>query len=178
MSLKYDAHIFIVFLSFFLWLSFSFFQFTGIPLSSSSFCYFFFIKWKATIYWNSNTAWLIYWLLFFFQRAVFQLYFGRDKSSQLNIWKPYRNKGWMGEPVQQHLMPLKKYEELDRDENIVLSNRNNAPTLFSKSTFCIWIWMQTTLKLSLNLMLKTVYSRMELLLSNMESYFRTMAAKV
>jgi hypothetical protein len=35
----------------------------------------------------------------------------------------------MGEPVQQHLMPLKKYEELDRDENIVLSNRNNAPTL-------------------------------------------------
>jgi hypothetical protein len=36
----------------------------------------------------------------------------------------------MGEPVQQHLMPLKKYEELDREENIVLSNRNDAPTLF------------------------------------------------
>jgi hypothetical protein len=24
--------------------------------------------------------------------------------------------GWMGEPAQQHLMPLKKYEELDREE--------------------------------------------------------------
>ena len=36
----------------------------------------------------------------------------------------------MGEPVQQHLMPLKKYEELDRGENIVLSNGNDAPTLF------------------------------------------------
>ena len=38
--------------------------------------------------------------------------------------------GWMGEPGQQHLMPLKKYEELDRDEKIVLCSRNNAPTLF------------------------------------------------
>jgi hypothetical protein len=38
--------------------------------------------------------------------------------------------GWMGEPGQQHWMPLKKYEELDRDEKLVLSNRNVAPTLF------------------------------------------------
>jgi hypothetical protein len=38
--------------------------------------------------------------------------------------------GWMGEPVQQHLMPLKKYEELDSDKKIVFCNRNNAPTLF------------------------------------------------
>ena len=46
-SPKYDAHIFIVFLSFFLWLSFSYFQLTGITLSSSIFCYFFFIKMKS-----------------------------------------------------------------------------------------------------------------------------------
>ena len=36
----------------------------------------------------------------------------------------------MGEPVQQHLMPLKKYAELDRDEQIVFCSRNDAPTLF------------------------------------------------
>jgi hypothetical protein len=36
----------------------------------------------------------------------------------------------MGEPVQQHLMPLKKYAELDRDEKIVSRSRNDAPTLF------------------------------------------------
>ena len=35
----------------------------------------------------------------------------------------------MGEPDQQHLMQLKKYEELDRDENIFLSRGNDAPTL-------------------------------------------------
>ena len=36
----------------------------------------------------------------------------------------------MGEPVQQHLMPLKKYAELDRDKKIVFCRRNDALTLF------------------------------------------------
>ena len=36
----------------------------------------------------------------------------------------------MGEPDSQHSMPMKKYEELDRDENIVLGRGNGAPTLF------------------------------------------------
>ena len=36
----------------------------------------------------------------------------------------------MGEPVQQHLMPLKKYEELGRDEKLVFCSGNDATTLF------------------------------------------------
>jgi hypothetical protein len=36
----------------------------------------------------------------------------------------------MGEPVQQHLMQLKKYEELWRDEKLVFCSRNDAPTLY------------------------------------------------
>jgi hypothetical protein len=40
----------------------------------------------------------------------------------------------MGEPDQQYLMPLKKYEELDKDEKLVFCSGGDAPTLFSKST--------------------------------------------
>jgi hypothetical protein len=36
----------------------------------------------------------------------------------------------MGEPVQQHLMQLKKYEELCRDEKLVFCSRNDSTTLF------------------------------------------------
>ena len=36
----------------------------------------------------------------------------------------------MGEPDQQHFDATEKNEELDRDENIVRSSGNDAPTLF------------------------------------------------
>ena len=36
----------------------------------------------------------------------------------------------MGKPDQQHLMQLKKYEELDRDEQLVFCSGNEAPNLF------------------------------------------------
>jgi hypothetical protein len=39
----------------------------------------------------------------------------------------------MGQPDQQHLMPLKKYEELDKDEKLVFCSGSDAPTLISKS---------------------------------------------
>ena len=39
--------------------------------------------------------------------------------------------GWMGEPVQQHLMPLKKYEELDREEKNSLLKQKQCANSFS-----------------------------------------------
>ena len=40
----------------------------------------------------------------------------------------------MGEPDQQHLMPLKKNEELDRDQKLVFCSGKRCANSFSKST--------------------------------------------
>ena len=55
----------------------------------------------------------------------------RDGNKHNTIYKNYiKNKGWMGEPGQRHLMPLKKNEELDRDEKLGFCSGNDATTLF------------------------------------------------